>query len=52
MLTVTDDTTKAELAEALANLRERQRRTVLASVVIELSAEMDRLLDAWRVAAN
>lgn len=51
LIVVTDTTTKAQLSEAMANIRATQRRANKAQAE-RLSATLDMLLDAYRAAKN
>ena len=46
-LVLTPDSTRADIEEAIANLRQRQRRCVIASTAAEVGDVIDYLLDQW-----
>lgn len=45
ILRVTDDSTRADLEEAIGHLRARQQRVELDATKAEIQAEIDALLD-------
>jgi hypothetical protein len=47
MLVITDETTRAELAEAMLNIRATMKRAP-AAYQAKYSAKLDVLLDDWR----
>jgi hypothetical protein len=51
VLTITDDSTRADLAEAINHLRAKQRRCVIPSTAAEIADDIDDLLDAWLTAS-
>lgn len=47
MIVVTDESSRADLAEAICHLRAKQRAACLAEIRAEVGAAIDELLDAW-----
>ena len=47
IVTVTDDSTRADLELCIGYLRDKQRRSVIPSTAQEYADEVDRLLDEW-----
>lgn len=47
VIRVTDDATRADLAEAIGHLRARQLGAVIPSTAAEIGVEIDALLEAW-----
>ena len=50
MLVITDDSTRAEIAEAIGHLRAKQVRSTLATTKAEIQVDIDCLLDQWNKA--
>lgn len=46
-LTINDDSTRDEIAEAIQHLREKQRRCVIPSTAAEVGSVIDHLLEEW-----
>jgi hypothetical protein len=44
---ITDDSTRADLEEAMVHLRAEQKRVMLAECKAEIGADLDELLDMW-----
>jgi hypothetical protein len=49
-LVVRDDDTRADLAEAITNLRAKQLASVIPSTAAEIGEAIDDLLDAYEAA--
>lgn len=47
MLVITEDSTRADLEEAIGNLRAKQLRCCIPSTAAEVGHVIDELLDAW-----
>ena len=50
ILRITDDSTRADLAEAIRALRAKQQRVTLAAAKAEIQVEIDGLLDRYEAA--
>lgn len=50
LLRITDDSTRAEIEEAIGHLRAKQRRAALETTRAEVQTEIDALLEAWKAA--
>jgi len=52
LLRITDDSTRAEIAEAITHLRAKQRAAELATTKAEVQVVIDALLDVWAKACD
>lgn len=52
LLRITDDSTRAEIAEAITHLRNRQLQATLATTKAEVQVVIDALLDVWAKACD
>ena len=50
-LTITDDSTRAEIEEAMVHLRAKQRACCIALIRDEIGEDISELLDLWKALA-
>lgn len=51
MLVIDSDSTRADIAEAIGYLRDKQQRACIASTKAEIQVDIDGLLDRWDAAS-